>query len=223
MKEGRRDAPRAWQPEAATAPTPTVDLSPPEVQAAPPAARPPEPEPSAEPVVTTVPLTAPIQPATVETAATPSRRFVRVFDAPVHATGTPEHHASELSAVERMLGAEQLTVLRARHAEILARISARGGDPARVEALREQAAAVDPDGWVTEADVTAGLASVDTTLAELHRIVGRRRRRRRRRRVEGPVAPPAGDCGASASESLDQADADDELELDTDAEGPADD
>jgi hypothetical protein len=101
----------------------------------------------------------------------------------------PEHHASAPAVVERMLGAEQLTVLRARHAEILARISARGGDPARVEALREQAAAVDPDGWVTEADVTAGLAAVDATLLELHRIVGRRRRRRRRRRDSGPAQP----------------------------------
>ena len=92
-------------------------------------------------------------------ARPPSRRFVRVFDAPAPAAAQLQHHASEPSAVERLLGAEQLTVLRARHAEILARISVRGGDPARLEALREQAAAVDPDGWVTEADVTAGLAS----------------------------------------------------------------
>ncbi len=100
-----------------------------------------------------------------------------------------------------MLGAEQLTVLRARHAEILARISARGGDPARVEALREQAASVDPDGWVTESDVTAGLAAVDATLLELHRIVGRRRRRRRRRRDSASAQPSvAGSADTSAAE-----------------------
>ncbi len=99
-----------------------------------------------------------------DAATAHARRFVRVFDAPAGAPAAPEHHASAPSVVERMLGAEQLTVLRARHAEILARISARGGDPARVEALREQAASVDPDGWVTEPDVTAGLASLDATL-----------------------------------------------------------
>ena len=93
----------------------------------------------------------------------------------------------EPSVVERMLGAEQLTVLRARYAEILARISARGGDPVRVKALRDRAVAVDPDAWVTESEVTVGLALVEPTLAELHQIAGRRRRRRRRRR--DPASP----------------------------------
>ena len=117
-----------------------------------------------------------------------------------------------------MLGAERLTVLRARHAEILARITARGGDPARIEALREQAASVDPDGWVTESDVTAGLAAIDATLAELHRIVGRRRRRRRRRRDSGAAPSPEGGDSAAAGEP---AGPDDASELDDDAdEGP---
>ncbi len=123
-----------------------------------------------------------------------------------------------------MLGAEQLTVLRARHAEILARISARGGDPARVEALREQAASVDPDGWVTESDVAAGLAALDATLLELHRIVGRRRRRRRRRRDAGSAqssAPGTADT-AAASESA-ESDSGDGAEPDGADDGPEED
>ena len=140
----------------------------------------------------------------------PARRFVRVFD-----QQTMPHHATELAAAERLLGAEQLTVLRARYAEILARIAARGGDPARIEALREQAEKVNPDSWVTDADVQAGVASVEQTLAELHRIVGRRRRRRRRR-GQGPNT-----AESPQTASLDQPseDGDDE----GDDEGPEDD
>jgi hypothetical protein len=150
----------------------------------------------------------------------PARRFVRVFDAPASDAAAPEHHATEPSVAERMLGAEQLTVLRARHAEILARISSRGGDPARLEALREQASSVDPDTWVTESEVTAGLAAVDSTLAELHRIVGRRRRRRRRRRDGAPQQgmAPGVQGGEAATRHPDEVDDHDEPGAD-----PADD
>jgi hypothetical protein len=126
----------------------------------------------------------------------PARRFVRVFDA----VPADEHHATEIAVVERVLGAEQLTILRARYAEILARIAARGGDPARVEALRERAERVNPDAWVTEADVAAGMAAVDGALAELHQLVGRRRRRRRRRREGGINAPSAGESSAAVAD-----------------------
>lgn len=118
----------------------------------------------------------------------------------------------EPSVVEQMLGAEQLTVLRARYAEILARISARGGDPVRVKALRDRAAAVDPDTWVTESEVTAGLALVEPTLAELHQIAGRRRRRRRRRRdATSPLVSPqeASDVGEQSVPDADDPEPDD--------------
>jgi len=182
--------------------------------------------PAASPEVS--PPAAPVAPA-----ESPARRFVRVFDAPadVHvfdapadAPMAPEHRATEPSVCERRLGAEHLTVLRARHAEILARISARGGDPARLEALREQATSVDPDTWVTESEVTAGLAAVDATLAELHRIVGRRRRRRRRRRDGAPrqgMAPEAA-CGEGTPGPAEEVDDHDEAETDPAKDGPAD-
>lgn len=190
-REERRDVPPA---SPAPAPGPAVV----------------EPEPAvesrvqaAEPVPVEPLLSPPSEPS-------PARRFVRVFD-----QQTMPHHATELAAAERLLGAEQLTVLRARYAEILARIAARGGDPARIEALREQAEKVNPDSWVTDADVQAGVASVEQTLAELHRIVGRRRRRRRRR-GQGPNT-----AESPQTASLDQPseDGDDE----GDDEGPEDD
>jgi hypothetical protein len=162
-REGRRDAP---QTSPVPPPRPAVIEPEPAVEAPPHAA---EPVPAESRPVVAIVGPPPSEPSTV-------RRFVRVFD-----EETLPHHATELAAAERLLGAEQLTVLRARYAEILARIAARGGDPARVEALREQAETVNPDSWVTDADVQAGVASMEQTLAELHRIVGRRRRRRRRR------------------------------------------
>lgn len=155
----------------------------------------------------------PVEPAAVDGPA--PRRFVRVFDAPPPLVEELPHRAMEPSVVEQMLGAEQLTVLRARYAEILARISARGGDPVRVEALRDRAAAVDPDAWVTEPEVTAGLALVEPTLAELHQIAGRRRRRRRRRRdaappTSVPVSPQeASDLGAQSVPDADDPESDD--------------
>ena len=176
------------------------------------------------PVVSIGPLAAPPTVAPFAASGPPARRFVRVFDAPADDPAVPEHHASEPSVVGRLLGAEQLTVLRARHAEILARISARGGDPARQEALREQAASVDPDGWVTESDVAAGLTGVDATLAELHRIVGRRRRRRRRRDGGSPHAPTlvTGTAGSpAAAEDAGSPDGDDEAEPDGEDDSPS--
>jgi hypothetical protein len=147
----------------------------------------------------------------------PVRRFVRVFDAPV----PPDHRAMDPAVVERLVGPEQLTVLRARYSEILARITARGGDPARVEALREQAERVNPDAWVTEADVTVGLAGLEATLAGLHKIVGRRRRRRRRRTggsrpIRAELSDAAivvpGAAADSATDDLPDDDLDDERE-----------
>ena len=138
------------------------------------------------------------------------RRFVRVFDADAATVAsttqaTAPRHAIDPSVAEQILGPEQLTLLRARHAEILARITTRGGDPARLDALREQAERANPDTWVTESDVRAGIAEVDAVLDELHRIVGRRRRRRRRKpdRPAGAASPEA-DLQPGAPAQLDE-------------------
>jgi hypothetical protein len=107
---------------------------------------------------------------------------------------TPEPSAMP---VEQNLGREQLTRLRARYAELQARITERGGDPARVEALRAQSESLNPDTWVTDDEVRQGIESFEPKIRDLRAALGLRRRRRsrrggRRRRAEGPAAAPAG-------------------------------
>ena len=85
-----------------------------------------------------------------------------------------------LSAVEARLGSEGLSRLRARYSEVLARISETIQDPARQEELKTQAERLNPDTWVTEAEVGAGLESYESVFESLRSVVGRRRRRRRR-------------------------------------------
>lgn len=98
--------------------------------------------------------------------------------------------------VEQKLGREQLTRLRARYSELLARIAERGGDAERVEALRTQAESLNPDTWVTDEEVREGIESFEPKIRDLRAALGLRRRRRsrrggRRRRGAGPdVAPP---------------------------------
>jgi hypothetical protein len=95
--------------------------------------------------------------------------------------------ASEL--VGSTMGPEQLTRLRARYAELLARITERGGEPARVEDLRAQAEPLDPDTWVTEEEIRKGLQEFDPKVRDLRAALGLRRRRRSRRggrRRKGP-------------------------------------
>jgi hypothetical protein len=232
VRESRREQPRVPLPSV---PAPEGALQVEREVVDVPTVRPPAPmfevsPPAIEPPLASLELPPPVTP--VAPTEAPARRFVRVFDAPADvpifdapadAPMASEHRATEPSVCERRLGAEHLTVLRARHAEILARISARGGDPARLEALREQASSVDPDTWVTESEVTAGLAAVDATLAELHRIVGRRRRRRRRRfdsvPREGRVPEAAG--GAGTPGPADEVDPD-EAESDPAEDAPDD-
>ena len=171
-----RPAPRSEESQEQSPPAPVIAAPPP------------------EPAIPS-PAPAPVEPPAL---AAPARRFVRVFDRTPE-PGAPQH-ATEPSAAERRLGAEQLTILRARYAEVLARIASRGGEPARVESLREQAERVNPDGWVTDEEVAAGLAAMDGVLAELHQQVGRRRRRRRRGgRGRGPESPATGSAAVLAT------------------------
>jgi hypothetical protein len=83
--------------------------------------------------------------------------------------------------VEQTLGHEQLTRMRARYAELLARITERGGDTERIEALRAQAESLNPDTWVTDEEVRQGLESFEPKIRDLRAALGLRRRRRSRR------------------------------------------
>lgn len=98
-----------------------------------------------------------------------------------------------------MLGAEALARLRARYAQILSRIERRVVDPARQQALRGQAEAINPDNWVTRAEVQAALETLEQKTADLYRMTGRRRRRRRGRREGGGGEQAATSEGQQAS------------------------
>ena len=94
---------------------------------------------------------------------------------------TEEHIQPPAMPVEQNLGREQLTRLRARYAELLARIAERGGDAERMDALREQAEALNPDTWVTDEEVRQGIESFEPKIRDLRAALGLRRRRRSRR------------------------------------------
>ena len=88
------------------------------------------------------------------------------------------------SAAHARLGSEGLARLRGRYADVLAGLTRRVADETRREQLREQADRLNPDSWVTDDEVTAGLEDYETVLASLRDVVGRRRRRKRGRSVE---------------------------------------
>jgi hypothetical protein len=113
--------------------------------------------------------------------------------------------ASEPSAAERALGAEGLSRVRARYAEVLARISAQITDDAVADELRDLAERLNPDAWVTADEVGRGLEDFERVLEQLrHRLGPPRRARRGRGPGESPAesaaerpesAPPANGSG----------------------------
>jgi len=63
----------------------------------------------------------------------------------------------------------------------MARISERATDEAATQELKDRAERLNPDGWVTAEDVSAGLEQYEAVYDSLRAVVGQRRRRRRRR------------------------------------------
>jgi len=81
------------------------------------------------------------------------------------------------------LGSEGLGRLRARYAEVLARISDKPmEEPARQE-LKASAERLNPDAWVTDEEVSVALEQYETVFEQLRGVVGRHPRRRRGKRV----------------------------------------
>jgi hypothetical protein len=128
----------------------------------------------------------------------------------------PRHDASAAAA---RLGPEGLSRLRARHAEILTRIAEKVTDPERREQLKADAERLNPDTWVTDAEVTTGLEGYETVFETLRSVIGRRRKRRRRRTAgepgaEAPAGAPGGSgpdgTSAEPSDEQDPADSEDE-------------
>jgi hypothetical protein len=125
-------------------------------------------------------------------------------------------HASEPSASERILGSEGLLRLRARHAEVCARIAAQVSDPVRQDALRTLAEGLNPDAWVTEAEVRLGLEQFEQVLDQVRREVGplrrrtrrggRRNRRRREGQPDGTAPQPDGTTAPASDTGRDEDD-----------------
>ncbi len=105
---------------------------------------------------------------------------------------------------ETKLGIEGFARLRARYSELLARISELVQDPGRRDELKLRAERLNPDTWVTDAEVAAGLETYETELEALRSAVGVRRRKRRRSKRRRPDAPPA-----PAEPAADESDAED--------------
>jgi hypothetical protein len=86
------------------------------------------------------------------------------------------------SASYQRLGAEGLVRLRARYAEVMARIAERPLEEAAREELKLRAEGLNPDAWVTADEVTAALEQYETVFESLRGVVGRHPRGRRRGR-----------------------------------------
>ena len=125
--------------------------------------------------------------------------------------GPGEAVAAPPSSAMVRLGSEGLSRLRARHSEVMARISETVTDPVRRDELKSQADRLNPDTWVTDAEVSAGLESYETVFESLRTVIGRRRRRRKRSggstRQAPTVAAPGEGPSFSDSEDGEPADA----------------
>ena len=84
------------------------------------------------------------------------------------------------------IGAEGLARLRARYAEVMARIADRPMEEPAREELKLRAERLNPDAWVTDDEVREGLEQYESVFESLRSVVGHPRRRRRRRPSRGP-------------------------------------
>jgi hypothetical protein len=166
------------------------------------AARPPERprERAAPPDVSTAPAAADLPPelATAEKAAS---SLLPVDEPTIRPVDEPTPAAARL-------GAEGLARLRARHAEVLTRITEKIPDPARREQLKTEAERLNPDTWVTDGEVVAGLEAYEAVFESLRGVIGRRRKRRRRRSAGGPDQQ-GGAAAAPADQAAEGADDED--------------
>jgi hypothetical protein len=106
-----------------------------------------------------------------------------------------------MTAAHGRLGPEGLLRLRARYAEMLARITERVPEPERRDELKSEAERLNPDTWVTDAEVTAGLEAYEAVLESLRGVVGQGRRRRRRGGQGREAEPDEASAAACAAEA----------------------
>ena len=92
--------------------------------------------------------------------------------------------------VVALLGDEGLVRLRARYAELLARISEKLTDPVARSAMRARVEALNPDGWGPGEEAVVGIEQFEVEAEAVRKLLGRRRRRPRRRRRERKETEP---------------------------------
>ncbi len=109
--------------------------------------------------------------------ATEESREVAADDVVMPVELAPENREA---AVFVRLGPEALARLRARHAEVKARISERQMEEAERDELNARAERLNPDGWVTDADVDEGLEQYEAVYESIRAVVGHARKRRER-------------------------------------------
>jgi hypothetical protein len=131
----------------------------------------PRPEPMAGPAAVAPPAPAPQPSAIVDEAPEPFPAPEPVSEPVAPAPDTP---------AGRRLGAEGLARLRARYSEVLARIEEKAAEPGLQAELNARAERLNPDGWVTDDEVGAGLEQYEAVYESLRAVVGRRRARRNR-------------------------------------------
>ena len=88
--------------------------------------------------------------------------------------------------------------LRTRYADILTRIPERTADPARQEELKQLAARLNPDAWLTDEEVAQGLEQYESVFASLREVVGQKRRRRKRGRGQRSSDPAEGSSAVAS-------------------------
>jgi hypothetical protein len=134
-----------------------------------------------------------------EEPETPEEELVEAIEQLTH-PDAEEKIEPHMPVVEHSIGHEQLIRLRARFAELQARITERGGDAERVAALRIAAEPLNPDTWVTEEEARKGLEEFDPKIRDIRAVLGLRRRRRARRggRGRGRTGRPQDNGAAGA-------------------------
>ena len=93
--------------------------------------------------------------------------------------------------VVALIGDDGLARLRARYAELQARISEKLTEPSAREAMRARVEALNPDSWRTGEQVVHGIERFEAAAEEIKKTLGRRRRRSRRGGARGrrPKSP----------------------------------
>jgi hypothetical protein len=131
---------------------------------------------------------APSPPGSELRAAEPASLDGAVPDEPgeIEVDAGPPRLLERPHPVEALIGSEGLALLRARYAELNARLTERIADPVRREELKAQAERLNPDTWVTADEAREGLGRYEAELEAMRAVVGGPRRRRRRGRRGGP-------------------------------------